>query len=90
MQQGIRHAQVSTRHDGSGKVSVVFGPHYGLDIESDGKNTTFRLVATHHGISVDASVPGGEPGTGAGAYSRPVARLRSGLSEPENVSCWHG
>ena len=60
--RGIRSVnQYRDEKTGLGKLHVVFGPHYFLEIEEqpDGK-TSFIIGATHHGFRADASVPGGE------------------------------
>lgn len=52
---GIRTVKTQKNENGSETVEIVFGPHYRLELQSDGENTTFPLVTTHHGFRVDAS-----------------------------------
>jgi len=60
--KGIR--EVNVQEDGKGnykKVSLMFGPHFGLNISEDEEGkVNFTLVATHHGFEADASEVDGE------------------------------
>lgn len=38
------------------EVMIKFGPHYYVKIDTTGGKTEFRIGATHHGITADASV----------------------------------
>jgi len=55
LNKGIRDVETRLEKNGAGRIAVTFGPHYTVEIESDGNQTSFVLVATHHGVKVDAS-----------------------------------
>ncbi|HJP82740.1 MAG TPA: hypothetical protein VJ835_04470 [Fimbriimonadaceae bacterium] len=46
--------------DGYNCVRLVFGPHYAVEVRQKGQTFDLAVVATHHGIRVDASEVGGE------------------------------
>ena len=41
-------------------VRIRFGPHFIVEVRDDGKAVQFKLVATHHGFTADASQVGGQ------------------------------
>ena len=49
---GIREVEYDKDSD---KLTVVFGPHYLLQIEKVDEDLKFRLGATHHGFEAKAS-----------------------------------
>ncbi|NMB55101.1 MAG: hypothetical protein GYA15_10415 [Leptolinea sp.] len=56
MEKGIRSVEIIKDESGKTKsVSVIFGPHYFIEIREKEGRTTFILGATHHGFEVDAS-----------------------------------
>ena len=58
MLTGIRIIRVEDGLGMTRKVSVIFGPHYYLEITDINGKVKFNLGATHHGFSVDASEVG--------------------------------
>jgi len=58
--KGIREIKIEKDKKGKYKrITIVFGPHYFVEIEGN-KKTTFYLGATHHGFKADASKIDGE------------------------------
>ena len=58
---GIRDVEVKKDEAGNiTSLTVTFGAHFFVDIISDGGKVNFTLGATHHGMTFDASLPGGE------------------------------
>ena len=61
MPDSIREVTINSNPDGSYRqVSVVFGPHYYVEIFQEDGKVKFALGATHHGFQADASEVGGE------------------------------
>lgn len=57
----IRDVSIERDDDGAIKrVTIVFGPHYFIELFAEGGKVTCHIGATHHGIKADASVVGGE------------------------------
>jgi len=55
LKQGIREVDLEWTPKGTvGKLRVVFGPHYFLEIESNKGETNFILGCTHHGFKARA------------------------------------
>jgi hypothetical protein len=46
--------------DGYSCVRILFGPHYMVEVRQKGETFDFSVLATHHGIRLDASEVGGE------------------------------
>lgn len=60
--RGIRSVNVR-RNEQTGKIEhikIVFGPHYYVILTLKGKRVEFKMGATHHGFTMDASSVGGE------------------------------
>lgn len=53
----IRNLQIVEKDGEIISLSVIFGAHYMLTITA-GKSASLTIVATHHGVKLDASTPG--------------------------------
>lgn len=58
---GIRDVEIQKDEAGNIKhLTCTLGAHFFVDIRSEGGKVNFTLGATHHGMTFDASLPGGE------------------------------
>lgn len=56
MPEGIRDVHVDIgENQQRQEVTVVFGPHHGLQVVEEEGEVRFRLVSTHHGFEAKAS-----------------------------------